>query len=266
VIAPSRGRTSERRAVLACALAIGLVAAPRLAGAQAAETVTVRGHAQTVHVYGTRGHGRPAIVSSGDGGWIHLGPQVAGFLASHGWFVIGVDARAYLSSFTTGTTTLRPEDVAADYLTLTGFAARGASERPVLIGVSEGAGLSVLAASTPTVKAAIGGVITLGLPELNELGWRWKDALIYLTHGVPREPVFHASAVIGGVAPAPIALLQSTHDEFVPVDEARALVARAGSPSRLWVIDARDHRFSDNAPELERRLLEALAWLETPAI
>ena len=42
------------------------------------------------------------------------------------------------------------------------------------MGVSEGAGLSVLAATDPLTKTETLGVVGLGLPDLNELGWRWK--------------------------------------------------------------------------------------------
>ena len=154
------------------------------ARAQTRETVTIRGQTQSLHVYGTRG-GIPVIVSSGDGGWIHLGPHVAEVLAAKGFFVVGFDVKAYLERFTSGRTTLRPEDEPSDYKVIADFAARGTNEKPILIGVSEGAGLSVLAASDPRMKTAIAGVIGLGLPDLNELGWRWKDALIYLTHGTP---------------------------------------------------------------------------------
>ena len=49
-----------------------------------------------------RGAGAPVIVSSGDGGWIHLGPHVAEILAARGYFVVGFDVKAYLESFTAG--------------------------------------------------------------------------------------------------------------------------------------------------------------------
>ncbi|HEY7513761.1 MAG TPA: hypothetical protein VIC87_04760, partial [Vicinamibacteria bacterium] len=58
----------------------------------------------------------------------------------------------------------------------------------------------------------------------------------------------------------PLAALHSTHDEFVPLDEVKALLALPGGPRRLWVIEAADHRFSDNLAELRRRLLEAIEW------
>lgn len=50
------------------------------ASAESRETVTIRGRSQSLHVYGARG-GTPFIVSSGDGGWIQLGPHVAEMLA-----------------------------------------------------------------------------------------------------------------------------------------------------------------------------------------
>jgi fermentation-respiration switch protein FrsA (DUF1100 family) len=234
------------------------------AGAQTADTVTVRGHRIPVHLYGPR-DGMPAVVSSGDGGWMHLGPHVAEVLAAHGWFVVGVDVKAYLSSFTTGALTLRVEDEPGDYAAFADYAARGRTGKPVLIGVSEGAGLSLLAATDAGTRARIAGVIGLGLPDLNELGWRWKDALIYLTHGTPDEPTFSAAAVAGRVAPAPLAAIHSTRDEFVPLAEVQRVLDQAREPKRLWVVPAADHRFSDNLSGFDQRLLEALAWVREHA-
>jgi fermentation-respiration switch protein FrsA (DUF1100 family) len=148
---------------------------------------------------------------------------------------------------------------------LADFAARGSRQKPILIGVSEGAGLSVLAATDPATKAAIGGVLGLGLPDLNELGWRWKDALIYVTHGVPHEPTFSTATLASQVAPTPLAAIHSTQDEFVPLTEAQRVLAGAREPKRLWVVRASDHRFSDNLAEFDQRLLEALAWIAQQA-
>jgi fermentation-respiration switch protein FrsA (DUF1100 family) len=228
--------------------------------AQTRETVSIRDHQQTVWIYGRRG-GQPIIVSSGDGGWIHLGPRVAEFLASRGFFVVGFDAKAYLESFTSGRATLTPEDEPGDYKALVDWAAQGGTRKPILVGVSEGAGLSVLAATDPRTKTAIAGVIGLGLPNTNELGWRWKDALIYVTHGVPNEPTFSTAAVVDRVSPLPLAAIHSTRDEFVPLPEVQRIVDAARPPRRLWIVQASDHRFSDNQAELERALLEAVAWV-----
>jgi fermentation-respiration switch protein FrsA (DUF1100 family) len=224
------------------------------------DTVVLRGRSQIVHVYGDR-NGRPVIVSSGDGGWIHLGPHVAETLAARGYFVVGFNVKAYLESFTNNAHALRGDEVPKDYLSLVEYATRGSAVRPILIGVSEGAGLSVLAAVDPDMQRRIAGVVALGLPDRNELGWRWKDSLIYVTHGVPNEPTFSVSDLVGKLTPVPLAAIHSTSDEFVPESDVRKLMARASEPKRLWMVTASDHRFSGNVPEFDRRLLESIEWV-----
>jgi dienelactone hydrolase len=252
------------------------------------ETIFLRGRPQTLYLYGTRG-GQPIIVSSGDGGWVHLGPHVAEALAGQGFFVVGFNVKRYLEGFTDAHGTLRAEDVPGDFQTLLDFAGRpstapgtgpstalrtglstalgtdGSAAKPVLIGVSEGAGLSVLAATDPHTRARIAGVVALGLPDLNELGWRWTDSAIYLTHRVPDEPTFSAAAIVGRMSPAPLAMIHSTHDEFVPVADAERLFAGARDPKRLWIINAANHRFGDNTVELDARLVEAVRWINEHA-
>jgi fermentation-respiration switch protein FrsA (DUF1100 family) len=240
--------------------------------------VVIRGHRFTVHLYGKR-DGTPIVVSSGDGGWMHLGPHVAETLAANGFFVVGFDAKAYLESFTSGTTTLQADEEPGDFRVLAEYAARRPAPSPrlpasspqppgsspqrktLLVGVSEGAGLSVLAATDPRTQSVISGVIGLGLPDVNELGWRWKDSLIYLTHGVPREPTFSAAAIAGQVSPLPLAAIHSTTDEFVPVSQIEQLIRGAKEPKRLWIVRASNHRFSDNLAEFDRRLLDAVEWV-----
>src|SRR4249920_1919989 len=228
----------------------------------ATDTVVIRGRAQAVHVYGTRGAGTPVIVSSGDGGWVHLAPHVAELLVENGFFVVGFDTKAYLESFTSGSSTLRPQDEPGDYRELSGYAARGSTEKPILIGVSEGGGLSVLAATDPQTKTQIGGVIGLGLPDINELAWRLKDSIIYVTHAVPNEPTFSVAAIVDKVAPIPLAVIHSTEDEFVPLAEVQQILQKAASPKKLWIVQASDHKFSGNIAELNTRLLEAVQWVK----
>ena len=252
------------RLLLTVAAIAAIVGAAAGTSAQNRQTVAIRGHQQVLYLYGSP-RGAPVIVSSGDGGWMHLGPQVAEFLAGRGFFVIGFDVKAYLSSFTSERSTLRPEEEPADYRVLTEFAQRATGKKPVLVGVSEGAGLSVLAASDPDTKATITAVIGLGLPDINELAWRWKDSLIYLTHRPPHEPSFSVAGIVGRLAPLPFAAIHSTHDEFVPVADVERVMNAASEPKHLWIVDAADHRFSDNLDELDRRLIEALEWAKAHA-
>ena len=64
------------------------------------------------------------------------------------------------------------------------------------------------------------------------------------------------------VAPLPLAAIHSTHDEFVPVAEVRRVLDHAKDPKRLWTIDATNHRFDGAVEEFDRRLLEAIAWVQ----
>jgi alpha-beta hydrolase superfamily lysophospholipase len=255
----------RRRVGLPAGVLVLALAAAAEAGSDRTAPLEIRGQRQTLHLYGTPGP-RVAVVTSGDGGWLGLGADVAEHLAASGFFVVGFDAKAYLSSFTHGDKTLAATDVPPDYAAVVDYAARGQPAKPILFGVSEGAGLSVLAATDKAVQAKVTGVVALGLPDRNELGWRFRDQLIYITKKTPNEPLFSVRAVVAGVAPVPLAVFQSTHDEFVPAEDTRAILAAAREPRRLWTIEAGNHRFADARPELWRRLEEALAWIaQVPA-
>jgi hypothetical protein len=224
------------------------------------DTIVIRGRAQELHLIGQRG-GAPIILSSGDLGWAGLVVHVGEYLAGQGYYVIGLNARAYLASYTGKDSQLSPKDVPADYSRLVEYARQGSAVKPILAGISEGAGLSVLAASKPEVKPRIQGVLGLGLPDQNELGWKWQDFTIWVTKKSPHEPGFMVEDIISGVSPLPLAEIHSTHDEFLPLEKAKAIVSLAGNPKKMWIVEASNHRFSDNRSELDRCILEALNWI-----
>jgi hypothetical protein len=51
-------------------------------------------------------------------------------------------------------------------------------------------------------------------------------------------------------------------ESFVPLSEAVRVLDAAKDPKHLWVVTASDHRFSGNRFEFERRLFEAVAWVQ----
>jgi fermentation-respiration switch protein FrsA (DUF1100 family) len=248
------GRFAAGATFVAVLLGGSLAAAPRI------ESFSLRGQAQSLRLYGIRGS--PTVVlASGDGGFVHVAPEVAEFLSGGGYFVVGLDSKAYLASFTRERATLSEADVRGDFRALLDYARGSASAPALLVGVSEGAGLSVLAAGDEAVKSRIAGVIALGLPDKNELGWRFRDSVIYVTKGVPNEPLFSAAEVIGRVAPLPLAAIHSSHDEFVPMDQIQRVMEKAGEPKRFWLVAAENHRFGGGETELRRALVEALDWI-----
>lgn len=231
--------------------------------AQNTASLNLRGHIQKLNIYGVQGN-PPIILSSGDLGWSGLVVHVAEFLEKKGYYIIGFNSKDYLSSFTSGSSALTPELISRDYVSLLERAKRSGTNNPILAGISEGAGLSALAATDPQVKEAIRGILALGLPDWNELGWRWQDFTIWITKKNPKEPGFRVSEIIGRVSPLPLAEIHSTHDEFLSLEKAKSMIASAGEPKRMWVLEADNHRFSNARDELDRTILEALTWINQP--
>ncbi len=236
---------------------------PTIGCAESAVTLDIRGKPQTLHIWG--GTNTPAVLlSSGDLGWAGFVVHVAEVLNGYGYKVVGLNSKEYLSSFTTKSSALKESDVMADFKSFIACAQQGNNRPVILSGVSEGAGLSVLAATSGELKPKIQGVIALGLPDQIELGWKWMDFTIWFTKKNPDEPYFMVSNIIGNVSPVPLAEIHSTHDEFLPLDQALKMMGKARQPSKVWVIEASNHRFSNNRDELDKRLLEALNWIKSP--
>jgi alpha-beta hydrolase superfamily lysophospholipase len=246
------------------AILLWMLAASRGLAEQA--TVTLSGQAQKVQLYRPAQPRSGVVLSSGDLGWAGFVVDVAEFLSRQGVAVLGFNTRAYLESFTHGKSTLPAEQVPVDYAVLAREARRllGISTPPALVGISEGAGLSVIAASDEASRKEFLGVVCVGLPDSVELGWRaWRDWTTWITKSAPKEPHADLGQRIDKVAPLPLAMVQSTRDEFVPLSTSQALFSAAGEPKKLYLIDAANHRFSDKRDELHARLNEALQWLST---
>jgi dienelactone hydrolase len=226
-------------------------------------TVTLGGRPQTVYLYKPANPKAAVILASGDFGWEGLVVDVADHLESQAVAVLGLNVRAYLASFTSSPGRLNPADVPGHFRVLAREAEKslGFSSPPVLAGVSEGAGLAVIAASEGAGKPEFGGVIARGLPASTELGWRtWRDWTIWITKKSPDEPMADDMPYMSKLR-VPFVSIQSTHDEFVPLDTAKKLFAAAPEPKRMFLIDAANHRFSDKRAEMHQRLDEALKWI-----
>ena len=202
-------------------------------------------------------------MGSGDVGWVGLAVSMAEQLDAEGYLVVGLNVRQYLSTFADGKSHLTETDVPRDY----GLIANRLREQhlfsaPVILsGVSEGAALSALAASDPSNHAWVDGVIAMGLPEVAELAWHWSDVPAWIFKKDANEPSFHAHDIIGLVSPVPIALIQSTKDEYVPESDYRAMERVALEPKRQVLIPASNHRFTDRLSDLRRAYAESLNWI-----
>jgi len=225
---------------------------------------TIRGELQDVYHYlgGAKAGGRPCLLfAPGDGGWRGFAITLAKTMASWSYDVYGLDTKHYLASFT-GKTTLKEVEVMEDILALAKAVTRQ-ERRVVLIGWSEGAGLLLLGAAQED-KNLLEGLVAVGLGDSNVLGWRFMDNFTYLTKKAPDEPTFSAGSYNNRASPLPLVMIQSTHDEYVPVHESGRLFALAKEPKRFFQVDAENHRFDGNQENFFRLLKEALIWIRQP--
>jgi fermentation-respiration switch protein FrsA (DUF1100 family) len=200
------------------------------------------------------------IFMPGDGGWKGWAITVGETMASWGYDVYGLDTKTYLDSFTKHGS-LTEADVARDVCAIANWTTGGAgSGRVSLVGWSEGAGLSVLAAAGSDGKSALAGLVTVGLPDENVITWHWSDNLESFVKK-PHEQTFHASDYISKIAPLPLAMIESSHDQYVDVAESQRLFAAAAGPKRFDLIQADNHRFDGNHQEFFLKLQEELRWL-----
>lgn len=223
----------------------------------------IRGQQQDVYFYPAAGAGLhyKVLFAPGDGGWRGFAITMAEQMAATGYDVYGLDTRRYLQSFT-GATVLTTAEVASDFAQMARWVRQGGSERVLLAGWSEGAGLGLAAVCEPGNRAVFAGLVAVGTTESNILGWRWSDMTAQLTKKLPHEPTFKSADLIAKVSPLPLFMIASTGDEYVAPEITRRLFAMAGEPKRLSVIDARDHKFSGSTEKFFRTLREGLTWIQ----
>lgn len=243
-----------------------LVPVTSQAPAASKNTIEIRGKKQDIYYYPAAGArlDRKVLFLPGDGGWRGYAITIAHTIASFGYDVYGLDTKDYLESFT-GKTNLKETDVMGDLHQLGDYISQGSSERVALVGWSEGAGLCLLAAASDENKKRFNGLVTLGLAESNVLGWRWIDDITYITKKDPNEPMFQSAPYMSRVAPLPLLMVQSTQDDYVPVDSAKRLFAVAREPKQFALIQAQNHRFDGNRDEFFRTLRRGLGWINKTA-
>jgi alpha-beta hydrolase superfamily lysophospholipase len=252
-------RIGRRCALLALAVIAPAASAPLQAGKQTPE---IRGRRQDVYVFPASSSPPKASVlfAPGDGGWRGFAIPIAETLSSWGYDVFGLDTKRYLESFTGGTT-LQQSDVMTDMRAIAEWIARRSPGPLLLLGWSEGAGLAVLAAASPENKSSFGGIVVVGLPESAVLGWRWQDAITYVTKKPADEPRYSTAVRLPAITPLPFAMIHSSHDEYTPVSGARKLFEAAREPKRFTLVEAHNHRFEGNRDDFFRALRESLDWI-----
>jgi hypothetical protein len=127
--------------------------------------------------------------------------------------------------------------------------------------MSEGAALAVLVAADSRNHEWLSGIVTMGIPAVAELAWKWTDIGALITKTDAHEPSFAPFDFVHTIAPVPFVMLQSTRDEYVPQRDYERCFANAKEPKKLVLIEASNHRFTDKRAELEKQFLAAIEWI-----
>jgi hypothetical protein len=279
-------RRSARRAALAAALALSGCASHREPvirppGIQAVRSIVLHGHRLRVHVADTRQPAdgvRPLLVyATGDRGWAGKDLDFYRHLVAWNYPVAGFDAHDYVKHLgPTDTTT--PAGLAADYEAIIA-AARDAlgmrdTDPVVLVGVSRGADLSVVAAGTRLLRAHLSGVVAVALTREEEyvkwFGRRLRRAEANAATNAARgegdgatRQMVQLYEYLPLLRELPITVIQSTNDNYLPAAQARVLFG-ADTPSRHFVaVEARNHSFAGARDRLYEALHTALDRLSS---
>ena len=223
-----------------------------------ARGVTLNGFPVTLHLARPLAlPSRPLLIyATGDGGWRGKDLDVFRHLAAWGYAVAGFSAPEYVKHLQGLDQTTTPAMLASDYAEIIDTArielSVPASTAVILVGVSRGAGLSVVAAGQATIQPSLEGVVVVGLTKEEEhVRWRRRrqQTQLEIYDYLPR------------LADLPIAVIQSTRDNYLPADQARTLFGSDTDRRQFHAIDAKNHSFSNARPLLYDTLRASLEWV-----
>ena len=242
-------------------------------------TVMLNRHPLELHMANHRNSAHPFMIlyATGDGGWHRKDLDLFRHLEATGFPIAGFDARDYVTHFDARDTTT-PLRLGRDYVALIN-AARTSLEldqatKVILVGVSRGADLSVVAAAQPIVRRELVGVVAIALTKEEEyvrtLPISLRPATGARSGGRPQpaaptdqEPSMAAPyESIRRFGNLPLAVIQSTHDDYLPASEARKLFGADTQRHHFEAVESADHSFSDARNRMYGAVREALGWIE----
>jgi acetyl esterase/lipase len=241
-----------------CAL---LVSSPTPDGYERFETaVRLHDHDLTLRLLRPPQHaGGPLLLyATGDGGWWGGDVDVFNQMIPWGYPLAGFSAREYVHHLGPGEDTLRPRELGDDYVAIVERAKAvlglPPGTRVILVGKSRGSGLAVAAAERARVRPDVQGILAIALTKEEEYVTRPAN-------GPAPAAMVETYDVLPRLGPIPIAVIQSTRDNYLPAGAARALFG-PDTPSRLFLpVDAANHNFDGGIDTLYTDMKKAFDWI-----
>jgi len=136
------------------------------------------------------------------------------------------------------------------------------STRIILVGLSRGAGLAVVAAGQGELKSNLAGVVAIALTKEEEHIIHYGPRKISQSNEPARELlIIQTYEYLPRIASVPVAIIQSTHDGYLPASAARALLGPDTELKKLLSINAKNHRFTGGCMDLYKETETALGWI-----
>lgn len=207
------------------------------------------------------------LYATGDGGWRGNDLDTFHRMIRWGYPVAGFGTPSYLShlGFVSGSTT--PARLARDYQKLVEFAKEALSlpesTRTILVGVSRGAGLAVVAAGREELHAELAGVLVVALTKEEEYVRHYRVRRGKSPSDMPTRElvVFQTYEYLDRLRMLPLAVIQSTHDDYLAADAARQLFGPDTEWRKFYAIDARNHAFAGAREAMYDQMAGSLAWI-----
>jgi len=198
------------------------------------------------------------VYATGDAGWWGKDRDIFAHMKMWGYPAVGFSAREYVHHL--GQPSVGRDAVARDYAAIVSAAeaelALPASTRAVLVGKSRGAGLAVAAAGGSPQQPGLAGVLAVGLTREEEYVHRQFSG-----PDPPRSEMLQTYDALPELGEIPVAIIQSTRDDYVPAAEARRMFG-PDTPSRELVpIAASDHNFGGALDQLYAQMERSLEWI-----
>ena len=249
-------------------------------GLEVESTLVLNNHTLRIHLADTRARPlaeqRPLLIyATGDRGWAGKDYDVYRHLVAWNFPVAGFDAHDYVKHLGAAETTT-PDRLAGDFEQIVNAARLhlhlDASYPVVLVGVSRGADLAVVAAGQRWLQPGLTGVVAVALTREEEyVKWLPRRVRSEL-HGSaaaaaptePTEPVMvDLYSYLPRLGPLAVTVIQSTHDKYLPAAKAQVLFGQNTEHRHFVAIEAGNHSFGGAREALYDAMHEALTRMST---
>jgi alpha-beta hydrolase superfamily lysophospholipase len=211
--------------------------------------------------------GRAVLVlfASGDSGLRGLSKTILQHLADRGYYVAGFSSREVVGEFK-GSRERIPYSEAVEHLKWVTREAKAKlglpPDTPIIVtGLSRGANMVILAASTNAIRDQIAGAIAIALTKEMDYLSLPKSAMNLPGVKLDEEQRPQNLAAISRIGSIPLAIINSTTDHYVSSGEWRRLIGPDTPTRHVYEVNSKGHSFGGGKSQMLRDLDIALDWI-----